>query len=337
VHKNKVKELSSIKLRELFTIFQSHFFEKIENHLSKEAGSSTANLIYFHSLGYLSRKYGISPKKKFDIFFYSLIVIAFLLDFYVISYTLIFGIAIMLNDKKFYEIKEVRVWEFVLGILIIISSFTIVTLIKWHFVPGTRIFGVFNGGVFVIGYFISFYGLRKYRIVLPFLIFYGAIVTLNGTWGFVVNDFAKEYIAPISSHMAYSFLKWLGYPVSISGTTITVISQNGTPISATVAGACSGIEGMTLSAVMLIGLLMGSKMKYAWRTVAVIGAAISMFFINVLRISLTFMAAYYWGHEGLNLAHQWLGNIMFLVLILGYWYLIDWSFLRGGLNWEKIG
>jgi len=292
--------------------------------------SEERGVLNYDVWGYLSRKYGISPKKKFDIFFYSLIVIAFLLDFYVMhenlvffSYTLIFGIAIMLNDKKFYEIKEVRVWEFVLGILIIISSFTIITPIKWHFVPGTRVFGAFNGGVLVIGYFISFYGLRKYRIVLPFLIFYGAIVTLNGTWGFVVNDFAERYIAPISSHMAYSFLKWLGYPVSISGTTITVISQNGTPISATVAGACSGIEGITLSAVMLIGLLMGSKMKYAWRTVTVILAAISMFFINVLRLSLTFMAAYYWGHEGLNLAHQWLGNIMFLVFILGYWYVLD--------------
>ena len=285
--------------------------------------------------GYISERFKISPKKKFDLFFYSTIVIAFLLDFYVIhasfaffSYTLILGIAIMLNDKKFYEIKEVRLWEFLLGLLIIISSFTIVTPIKWHFVPNTHVFGVFNGGVFIIGYFIIFYGLRKYKTVLPFLIFYGAIVTLNGTWGFVVNDFAKEYIAPVASHFSYSFLKWLGYPVSISGTTITIISQKGVPVSATVAGACSGIEGMTLSAVMLIGLLMGSRMKYMWRVVAIIIAAITMFFINVLRLSLTFMAAYYWGHEGLNLAHEWLGNIMFLVFILSYWYLLDWCFLR---------
>jgi len=63
-----------------------------------------------------------------------------------------------------------------------------ITPIKWHFVPNTRVFGVFNGGIFIIGYFLLFYGLRKYRTVLPFLIFYGVLVTLNGTWGFVVNN-----------------------------------------------------------------------------------------------------------------------------------------------------
>lgn len=281
-------------------------------------------------------KFKIDQKRKFTLFFYSLIVIAFILDFYVISanfiffaYTLIFAISLMLNEKKFYEIDSVELWEVLLGFLIIISSFTVVTPIKWHFVPGTRVFGVFNGGIFIIGYFMAFYGLRKYRVVFPFLIFYGALVTLNGTWGFVVNDFAQKHIAPISSHLAYSFLNFLGYPVSISGTTITIISQNGHPVSATVAGACSGIEGMTLSAVMLIGLLMGSAMKYPWKVVVIIVAAVTMFFINVLRLSLTFMAAYYWGHVGLNLAHEWLGNVMFLVFILGYWYGIDYLMRRG--------
>lgn len=299
--------------------------------------SKISAALNYNIWGFILDRYKLSEKRKFDIFFYSLILIAFLLDFYIInstflffSYTLIFGISLMLNDKKFYEIKEVRVWEFLLGVITIIASFTIVTPIKWHFVPGTRWFGVFNGGIFIIGYFLLFYGIRKYRIVLPFLIFYGAIVTLNGTWGLVVNDFAEKYIAPVSSHLAYSFLNWLGYPVSISGTTITIISQDGTPVSATVAGACSGIEGMTLSAVMLIGLLMGSKMKYLWRTIVIIIAAISMFFINALRLVLIFVAAYYWGHEGLNLSHQWLGNLMFLLFILGYWYALDRLFLRKG-------
>ncbi|AGB04679.1 Transmembrane exosortase (Exosortase_EpsH) [Aciduliprofundum sp. MAR08-339] len=278
--------------------------------------------------------FNLTQKKKFSIFFYSLVILAFLLDFYVIhssfgffSYTLIFAISVMLNERKFYKIEKIEMWEALLGLFIIISSFTLVTPVKWVFVPGTRVFGVFNSGVLIIGYFVMFYGLRKYRIIFPFLIFYGAMVILNGTWGFVVNDFAQMYIAPISSHLAYSFLKLLGYPVSISGTTITIISQRGTPVSATVAGACSGIEGMTLSAVMLVGLLMGSKMKYVWRALVILIAALTMFFINVLRLFLTFMAAYYWGHEGLNLAHEWLGNILFLVFIIIYWVGVEKIFV----------
>ena len=287
--------------------------------------------------GYLSAKFRISPKLKFDAFFYSMVVIAFFLDFYVMqvsfaffSYTLIFGIAIMLNDKKFYEIKEVLLWEFLLGVATVIASFTVVTPIKWQFVPRTRVFGVFNGGVLMVGYFLIFYGIRKYKIVLPFLIFYGAIVTLNGTWGLVVNDFAQVYLAPITSNFSYNFLKFLGYPVRISGITITIISQNGTPVSATVAGACSGIEGMSLSTIMLIGLLIGSQIKYVWRALIVTVGAVSMFFINVLRIVIIFMMAYYYGQEGLVLTHEWLGNILFLVFILGYWYGLERIYSKKG-------
>ena len=143
-----------------------------------------------------------------------------------------------------------------------------------------------------------------------------------------MNDFAESYISPISSHLAYSFLIWLGYPVTISGTTITVVSQSGQNVSATVAGACSGIEGMVITTIMLIGLLMGSKMKYWLRTILVVVGALTMFFLNALRLSLIFISAYYWGHEGLNISHHWLGNIIFLVFILGYWYLIDKYFIR---------
>jgi len=289
----------------------------------------------FDLWGYLSEKYKISPKKKFDIFFYSLLLIAFLLDFLVIhsnltffSYTLIFGITIMLNDKKFYEIKKIKVWEFILGAIVLIASFTIVTPIKWHFVPNTRVFGVFNGGIFIIGYFLLFYGLRKYRTVMPFLIFYGSLVTLNGTWGFVVNDFAQKHIAPVSSHLAYSFLNFLGYPVSISGTTITIISKNGEAISATVAGACSGIKGVTLFTLMIIGLLIGSQIKYRWRVLIILIGALIIFSLNILRISLIFIFGYYYGQRGLDIGHHWLGNILFLSFILSYWYIIDKKFVQ---------
>jgi len=287
----------------------------------------------------IMQKFYLDQKKKFNLFFYSLLLLSFLLDFYLVqssfaffSYTLIFGIAMMLNEKRFYYIEGVMVWEFLLGIFGIIASFTLVTPIKWHFVPGTRIFGVFNGGIIIISYFILFYGLKQYRIVFPFLVFYGALITLNGIWGFFVNDFAEMYIAPISSHLAYFFLISLGYPVSISGTTITIISQSGTPVSATVAGACSGIEGMTLSAVMLIGLLMGSKMKYLYRATLIIIAATILFFLNALRISLIFIFAYYYGNRGLLISHQWLGNILFLIFIMLYWYSIEKYFLRRGDN-----
>ena len=297
--------------------------------MESEIWNKFITIMNYDVWGYLSEKFRISPKLKFDVFFYSMIGIAFLLDAYLINssfvffaYTLIFGISMMINDRKFYEIKEIRLWEFFLGILTVISSFTIVTPIKWHFVPNTRVFGVFNGGILIIGYFILFYGLRKHKIVIPFLAYYFLLMLLHGSWNILVKDFAETYISPVSSHLAYSVLKVFGYPASISGTTISIVTNNGTPISATVAGPCSGIESMTLSTIMLIGLFIGSKIKYVWRTLIVAVAIVVVFFINVFRLSLIFIAAYYWGRSGFNLGHTWFGTILFMTFILSYWYLI---------------
>ena len=287
------------------------------------------SLMNYDVWSYLSEKFDISPKKKFNLFFYSLIILAFLLDMYVIqssfvffAYTLIFGISMMINDKKFYEIKDVTLWELLLGLVGIISAFTIVTPIKWHFFPQTRVFGVFNGGILILGYFVLFYGLRKYKTVLPFLVYYFLLMLLHGSWNFVVKDFAERYISPISSHLAYSILKWLGYPASISGTTISIITQNGNTISATVAGPCSGIESMTLSTIMLVGLFIGSSIKYLWRTIIIVIAIFTVFFINVFRLSLIFIAAYYWEYTGFELGHTWFGTVLFMTFILSYWYVI---------------
>ena len=299
------------------------------NHTSK-----LVEIINYDVGGYFTERFHLSPKRKFDIFFYSLLIIAFLLDSYFIrstyvffSYTMIFGITLLLNDKKFYDIS-VSLWEFLIGVFIIVSSFTLVTPVKWYFVPGTRVFGVFNGGVLIVGYFVIYYGLKRYKTVLPFLLFYGILVTVNGTKGILIGDFAEQYISPVSSGLAYGLLNWLGYPVSISGTTITIITQDGTPISATVAGACSGIQGMSLATIMLVGLFIGSKIKYLMRSFFVVVAVIIVFFINVVRLTLIFISGYYWGHEGFELGHSWYGTLFFLAFILSYWYLIDKMFSR---------
>jgi|GEM_PF-5689973 len=283
----------------------------------------------------ISEKFNLSSFKKFYIFFYTTISIAFILDYYIMqvsfaffSYTLIFALSLLINDKKIHDLNNIKFWEFLVGAVIMISSFTLVTPIKHLFFPNTRDFGVFNGGIFIIGYFIIFYGIREYRTISPFILFYGTLVTLNGLWGFIINDFAQRSISPISSFLTYSFLKTLGYPVSLNHTTITIITQSGRTISATIAGPCSGIEGMTLSAVMLTGLLIGAPIKYLWRAMFVITGVIIMFFVNILRLLLIFIATYYWGYDGLNLTHEWLGNILFLMFILSYWHIIDKKFIK---------
>jgi len=232
-------------------------------------------------------------------------------------------VGIMINSKVFYKIKSVYIWELIIAVLIIISSFTVVTPIKHIFYPETRVFGVLNGGIVIFGIFILFYGLREYKVIIPYGILYGILIVLDLLWNVLGTSILGKYMAIISSNLAYKALKILGYTVFLKGTTITIISINGVPISATVAGLCSGIEGITFSIVVLVLLFMGSYITYRWRFVAIIGASLVIFLLNILRIILIFIFAYNYGQVGLEEAHAWLGDIIFLIFIIPYWYLID--------------
>ncbi len=289
--------------------------------------------------GYISERFKISPKKKFDLFLVLTIIISVILEIIIQggmanlpeninSYTLAISTilwltGLALNSKAFYEVTDVRLWELILGILIIISSFTLVTPLKHIYFPETRVFGVLNGGVFIFGFFIIFYGVRRYKIIIPYGVMYGIFIVLNFLWNVLGNSVIGYNLAILSSKIAYEMLKLSGYQVSLYNTTITIISINGSPVSATVAGLCSGIEGITFSIVVLILLFMGSKISYKWRIITITIAAGIMIFLNIIRIYLIFISAYYYGQGGLQEAHAWLGTIMFLLFIIPYWYWID--------------
>ncbi len=315
--------------------------------------SEEHGILNYDVWGYLTKKFNISPEKKLKIFLILVLIISGLLEIVIWggirnlpdninSYTLaistllwLMGMAI--NYRAFYKIKEVRLWEIIMGIVVIISSFTIVTPIKHIYFPDTRIFGVLNGGMFIFGVFLIFYGVRKYQTIISYGLLYGIFIILNFLWNVLGRSAIGINLATASSRMAYGMLRFFGYPVYLQGTTITIITINGSKVSATIAGLCSGVEGITFSIVILILLFMGSYISYRLRIIAITLAAIVMFFLNVLRICLIFVTAYYYGQQGLQEAHAWLGNVISLLFIIPYWYLVDLKFNKspGSDNHEK--
>ncbi len=293
----------------------------------------------FDVWGYLMKKYSVTYALKLKIFSISSLAISFILEiiiminsaqipeaiasFSLTIATVLWIVGININSKSFNEIKQIYLWEIVIGALIIISAFTLVTPIKHIFYPETRNFGILNGGVVIFGVFIIFYGIRNVKVVFPYGFLYGAFMFLNLLWNTLGYSFLGSYLALVSSKEAYNILSALGYPVSISNTTITIISRHGNPISATISGLCSGIEGITFSILIMILLFMGSNIRYKWRVISIIIASFLMFIINILRIVLIFITAYYYEYEGLTKAHAWLGDILFIAFVIPYWYIID--------------
>ena len=288
---------------------------------------------------YISERLKISPERKMQIFLIAVVLLSLLLEIIIGGWaenlpesvngfsltisTILWMIGIMMNPKPFYKIDNVYVWEIIIGILMVLSAFTIVTPIKHVYYPGTRDFGVLNGGIVLLGVFVIFYGIKNYKLSIPYILIYLIFIILNLLWNVLGSSVVGRYLAKVSSYVAYQVLRSIGYNVSLNGTTISIVTINGGIISATIAGLCSGVEGITFSIVVLVLLFIGSSVNYKWRIITILIASLIMFLLNILRIVFIFIFAYYYGQEGLKEAHAWLGNVIFLLFILSYWYLID--------------
>ena len=294
-------------------------------------------IMNYNVWGYINKSLKITPHKRFNLIVYGLIIIGFIMNVFLtpvsfsfFSWILIFSLVLLLNEKKFHNIKKVYLWEVLIGIIIILSSFIFVTPVKWYFYPNTRTFGVLNGTVVIVGYFICAYGIRKYNIAFPYILFYVSLVVsyilLNPTNNSLLYKIGAVYIAPVTAYLAYNTLKFFGYPVSIYGTIITIISKNGVPLSATIAAACSGIESMFITTILLLGLFMGSQLKYQWRIILISGGVMFMYIINIFRIFIIFVAGYYYGQNGIQTVHTFAGSLFFITFILTYWHIINRKF-----------
>jgi exosortase/archaeosortase family protein len=90
---------------------------------------------------------------------------------------------------------------------------------------------------------------------------------------------------------------------------------------------CSGFLSFLLFlAAFTVVLLDVGRVLGALRLGVVFGlGAVATFAISGLRVFLVLLAGYLWGWDALGAAHAYLGYVLFLALISGFWYLtLDW-------------
>ena len=287
-------------------------------------------ILRFRYMHHLKSHLNVFKNNFFDVFLFISISIAVFLGYITsllfFTYTFMWLMIVYINKDSLKKIDDQELWEFILALLITIFSLFFLTPIKHIYFPQTKNFGVINAGLIILSVFMIFFGVKNYKKTIPLILFYLLVIVINGTWSLVFNKVAENYLAPLSAHGAYTILTLFGYPSTINGTTITIITQNGESISATVASSCSGIMGMFLSIIILTGLMMGTNIDYLKRIIFIMVGAITMFCINMIRLALIFIAAYYWGRSGLDLGHEWFGTILFLTFVIGYYSIIDKKF-----------
>jgi exosortase/archaeosortase family protein len=87
---------------------------------------------------------------------------------------------------------------------------------------------------------------------------------------------------------------------------------------------CIGWEGVVGYTIIFLVLLsdfeISNKMKIFWSALGFLGTL----FVNLLRLALIFSAGAIWGASVAEIIHQNAGDIIFLVWILVFWYIVLW-------------
>lgn len=260
-------------------------------------------------------------KNKFNLFFAIIFISALLLniiyekylEFFL--YALVYGIVIYLNKENYDSLPNPKIWEIGFGIAVIIIAF-LSTSIKWIFFPETRVFGVFNYCLFIVGITLVFYPISKFKKIYGPMVLLGTLVLVNTVFSMrILTDFAETYISPSIA----SFTAWfLGifYP-SIYATGITIFTDNG-PIE--IVGACSGIHSIFFYGIIASALITTVESTIPRKIFCIFLGITGAFLTNIIRINILVISLVN-GKIFFDFVHEWIGSALFLIFLGIYWWI----------------
>lgn len=256
------------------------------------------------------------------------------LSIIVLTFIMVYGVIVHSSKNILSEIRGIKIWEILIGSALIIFSYFGVGIIKEH--AGIKSsFGVSNTIVFLAGITMLFYGLRRLDKLWGFYALLIAIALSNIVFigDSVFDDLAGEILAPLEAGWLSSLLNFLGYKTHvIYGREVSTVIFEDRYARVPIAGACTGIQGMTLYTTLTAGLLIGTKIAYRRRVVYLIVGALILFFLNFLRLLILSLVAYHYGMQKMYEVHEWLGGVIFMIFIVIFWILVIGRDLRKGVN-----
>lgn len=276
---------------------------------------------------------------RFDSFIFAIILSALILGVifngllayfpYALTYLFVFYLG-----KEVYEKLEPTVnWrDYGYGISILVLSFAI-TPVKWIFVPGTSTFGVINYAFFLVGLTYVFFKLNMFNLNQLWkpnvLILFMAIV--NFIVNYAVEDIVEAALGPTIASWIANFVRDLGYENVSNVGNIIFVREHGIKIS----GGCTGILGIVLYSIMSAAILIHLKLRISTKILVIMVGIYGVFAMNLLRVFLIVIIAYH-NPMWIEPAHEWLGNLLFTIYLLMFWYIVLWLYDKWGHDGETV-
>jgi exosortase/archaeosortase family protein len=185
-------------------------------------------------------------------------------------------------------------------------------------IVSTSSFGIFDMLVMLVGLYSIFFGLGATRFFMP-LIAYTVILLL----GYQL-EFLLEQVKVLEYFLAWlmgSFLDSLNIASWVAGNVVIMIDRTGTTHNLAIDGPCTGIKGMlaygSLAALLVIDVKSSMKKKAIATSVGLLGTLL----VNILRLTMIFLAVYFLGIEVGLLIHTYLGYGLFILWVVSFWSL----------------
>jgi exosortase/archaeosortase family protein len=227
----------------------------------------------------------------------------------------------LLKHQKLLGVKEADFIQKILGLIVVTGSFFVyygVVLIY----PKAAFYTAANYTMYLLGLFLIFFRFSAFKEAFSplFLIIAATSSSFIAVW-------LKPYLSPFANdfaHIVVNILKALGINAKISNLGDTPILALPSLSGKTVYGAfvyeCIGVYSALVFSIILVVILFEDpsdlKVKVTYSVAGVLGT----FALNIVRVTIIFLADYFYGVEVGGLVHYIIGYILFASWLVFFFY-----------------
>jgi len=258
--------------------------------------------------------------------FYILAFAPLLLIFYYNLFSLIipfYGfLFLVLKYQKLLVFKEANSIQKILGSILVVGSFFVYYVVTLVY-PGTVFYTAANYAVYLFGLFLIFFDFSALKEAFSPLF----LIVAATSSSFIAN-WLKPLLSPYANDIAYiivNILRALGIKANISylyNTPIFAVpSLSGKMVYGVFVYECLGVYSALVFSIILIVILFEDPSSLKVRLFYAIAGVLGTFALNILRVTLIFVADYFYGAEVGATIHYVIGYALFSAWLAFFFYI----------------
>ncbi len=133
-----------------------------------------------------------------------------------------------------------------------------------------------------------------------------------------LDEFLRAWVVPVEARMIAALVRLIGISAAASQTSV-YLTKGASTIPIYISWNCVGWQSFILFAITLVTGLQGCFTRQSKAEVVILGF-LGTFLVNLLRISVVCVVAYYAGQLPAVVFHDYGGSILILLWLFGFWY-----------------